>query len=405
MTGNHVGALTVHIFAVAVFHGLLALALGAWTGSTGVASGVTAGVLAVSFFAVGLLPMIEGAADLARLFPWYYLDASGPVVNGVDAGHVAILLGGSAVALGAAVVGVNRRDLRQPTVGSSLLDRVAGNPLVQRLLDRLGGSVRVSRIWVKTATDHQTVTVISALTMFWMMGVMMGPIYATIDDAIAGVVADMPDVLLALVGNGDMTTAAGYFQVETFSMMAPAAIMAVTITVGARALAGEEDRRTMGLLLANPITRSRVVLEKSVSMVILAGVVGVSTFAGVMAGSAISSLGLDPGNVAATSLLATLLSLLFGAVALALSAATGRVRTAVTGAVGLAFAMYLLDSFLPLSDDLARFAAWSPFHYYLRSDPLNTGMDWGDGALLTALFAVLVAASTALFGRRDLRQG
>ena len=40
----------------------------------------------------------------------------------------------------------------------------------------------MSRLWIKTATDHQTLTLIAALTMFWMMGVMMGPIYAAIDD-------------------------------------------------------------------------------------------------------------------------------------------------------------------------------------------------------------------------------
>jgi len=48
------------------------------------------------------------------------------------------------------------------------------------------------------------------------------------------------------------------------------------------------------------------------------------------------------GGAAAISVLTTLVGLLFGAVALAVGAATGRVRVAVYGAVGAALASHLL---------------------------------------------------------------
>lgn len=405
VSGMNVEALLVHVFAISLFHGCLALAIGAWAGSTTMASGITSGVLVLSFFAVGLLPLIEGAGELARIFPWYYLDGADPVRNGVHWGHVGLLLGGSALLVGAAVVGVNRRDLVQSTTSTSLLDRLRENPIAQRLVERLAGSVRVSRLWIKTATDHQTLTFITALTMFWMMGVMMGPIYAAIDDTLSTFASEMPEALVALVGGGDMSTPEGYYQVETFSMMAPVAVMAVTIVLGARALAGEEGRRTMGLLLANPLPRWRVIVDKTIAMVLLAVVVGVATFAGVAAGSALAGLGISLGGIAAASALVTLLGLVFGGLALALGAATGSVRIAAAGSAGVAFAAYLLDSFLPLSDRLASYAQWSPFHYYLRSDPLNNGMAWDDGAILAGLFVVLVGAAVVLFHRRDLRSG
>ncbi len=404
-TGMHVGALIAHLLAIALFHGFLAMAIGAWTGRRSLASGITAGVMAVSFVAVGVLPLFEGLEELAKLFPWYYLDGGQPATNGVQWGHVALLLGG-AVALGiAALVGVERRDLRGRESGTTMIDRLRAHPMTDQWFERLAGSTRVSAIWVKTTSEHQGLALVSGMLMFWMMGVLMGPMYAAIDPSVLAFANELPEVLVAMIGGADMSTPEGWYVAETFSLMAPMAVMAVTVTVGARALGGEEANGTMSLLLTNPIRRSRVVLEKTAAMVVLATGLGTATFGGVMSGSLLAGLGLDVGNVAATSTLVTLLGLVFGALALAISAAVGRVRTAVYGAVGAALAAYLLDSFLPFSDRLASLARLSPFGWYLGSDPMTNGMDWGHAGLLSAAFLVLVAASVVLFQRRDLRQG
>ncbi len=113
---------------------------------------------------------------------------------------------------------------------------------------------------------------------------------------------------------------------------------------------------------------------------------------------------MDIGDIAATSLLVTLLGLAFGALALALSAATGRVKVAVFAPIAAALAFHLLNAFLPLNDTLAGYAKWSPFYYYLTSDPLTNGMHWGHGAVLAGLAAALVGLAVVLFQRRDLRQ-
>ena len=86
--------------------------------------------------------------------------------------------------------------------------------------------------------------------------------------------------------------------------------------------------------------------------------------------------------------------------------ASSRPRSNRAGrAVGVALVLYVLNAFLPLNDRLAGYAKWSPFYYYLSSDPLNNGMHWGHGALLAGLTAGLVGLSILLFRRRDLREG
>jgi ABC-2 type transport system permease protein len=404
VAGMHIGALVFHMFAIAVFHGFLAMAIGAWTGKAGLASGISVAVMIISLFAAGLLPLVEGWESGAKAFPWYYYEGSSPVLNGMNWGHLAVLFAAIALLGALAVAGVNRRDLRDKATGVNVIDRLRTNPMTKKIVDRLAGSTRVSRIWIKTASEHQGLLIGTAYVMFLMMGVMLGPMFNLIKDSLGTLSDALPEALMALVGNGDMGTPEGWYQVETFGMMLPIAFMLVTVAIGARALAGEEERRTMGLLLANPIKRSRVVLEKSFAMTVYAVAVAVATFAGVALGSVIGRLGMSMGNIAAACLLGMLVGLVFGALALALSAGTGRSRIAIYGTIGAALTFYILNAFLPLSDSVAGLAKWSPFYYYLSSDPLNTGMHWGHGAVLLALAAGLVALSVVLFQRRDLRQ-
>ena len=404
VSGIEVEALILHMFVSALFYGFLALAIGSWTGNRGLASGVTAGVMVLSFVAVGLLPLVASLENVAKVFPWYYFVGSDPHLNGISWGHVAVLITGIILLGVVAVIGLNRRDLKGQAVGVTLIDRLRTNPATRNVADRLAGSARVSHIWAKTASEHQGLLLVTAALMFFMMGVLMGPMYTAIDSALLKMSDQFPETLLALFGGGDLSTPEGFYQIETFGLIAPLAVMVVAVAIGARALAGEEAHRTMGLLLANPVSRSTVLLQKAFAMVLYGFAVGFATFAGVTVGSLLGGLGMNIGNIAAASLLATLVGLVFGALALALSAATGRVSVAIYGTVGVALVLFVANAFLPLNESLAGYARWSPFHYYLSSDPLANGMQWRHGAVLAGLAAVLVAVAVVFFRRRDLRQ-
>lgn len=404
-----VEAISLHLFVNTLFYGSLAMFIGAWTGKQNTASGATTAVMILSFVAVGLLPLVQGWADVVKVFPWYYFNSSEPLRNGVHWGHLGVLLLATAVFACLALIGVNRRDLGSQPSTVSFVGRLRVYALSRskRLFGGLTGTARASSIWLKTVSEHQVLLVITGATMFFLMGILEGAFYKVIPQETLTAFKDMPEVLFAVAGGGDMSTPEGFYQLETFGMMAPAAVMVATIAIGAGALAGEESRRTMGLLLANPITRSKIVLEKSWAMVLCACVIGLATFFGVALGSVFADLGMDIGNIAATCLLQTLVGLAFGAFALSLSAGTGRGKLAVFVTIGIALITHLLNGFaswprMPwyLSDVIQ----WLPFHYYLGNDPLNNGMDWGHGAILTGLVIALIALSVVLFQRRDIRQ-
>lgn len=401
----HVEAMMLHLLVHALFYGFLAAFIGAWTGDRAKASGITAGTMVLGWFAVGILPLIEGIADLARVFPWYYFDSSDPGVNGVAWGHIGLLGGLTLALLIGAVYAFDRRDLRLSGERVTIVDRLRQHPLTDQIVDRLAGSTRVSRIWIKALSEHQVLLLIATASMFLWMGVLMGPMYNAISGTLADFTENAPEAMLAMIGNADISTPEGWYQTETFSIMAPIGVALLTVAIAARGLAGEESRRTMGLLLSNPVPRSKVVLENVIAMIAAALVVGLFTWLGVGLGSAIGGLGMSWVNIAATTLLAVLLGLVIGGVALLLSATTGRVKIAVYGAVGFGLAAYLVESFLPLSDRLAAYSRWSPWHYYLSSDPLVRGLDWVHTGVLAGLFSILVVASVIAFDRRDVRLG
>ena len=139
-------------------------------------------------------------------------------------------------------------------------------------------------------------------------------------------------------------------------------------------------------------------------MVALAFAVGFAVWAGVWLGSILGGLGISPVNIAAASLLGTLVGLVFGGIALVLSAATGRVRIATFGAIGIGLVAYLVNSIAILNDTIDSLAVLTPFNYYLTNQPLSNGMEWGNLAVLVIVFAALIVAAVALFDRRDLRQ-
>ena len=400
--GLDVEALTIHLFANSVFFGMLAMAIGAMTGDKGKAAGVTTAIMVLSFFGVGFLPLVDGGDAVAKVLPWYYFDGSDPVQNGIAWGHLALLGGGSVLLFVAAILGFNRRDLKGQSVGTTMLDRIRGNPLLNRMIGRLAGSARVSSIWLKTISDYQTLLVITSAAMFLVMGVLMGPMYASIPEETLATFDQLPEYLVTLFGGGDMSTPEGWYSLETFGLMAPGAAILVTVVMGAGALAGEESRRTMGLLLACPISRNRIMLEKTIPLVLFGVVIGFVTFAGVSIGSLVADLGMSIGNIAATATLQTLVGLVFGSLALALSAGTGRTSIAIYGAIGAALFCHFLNALA--AHGIEELGWMTPFKYYLGNDPLNNGMDWVDAAVLAVLSAVLIGLSFVLFERRDIRQ-
>jgi ABC-2 type transport system permease protein len=214
----------------------------------------------------------------------------------------------------------------------------------------------------------------------------------------------MPPALRALfVSEGlDIGTPEGYLNMELFAFVLPLLLMAWTVPVSAGATAGEEERGTLDALLALPVRRWQVLTGKAAAVLGGTVVLAVGALAGLAVGSAAVGVTLDLGRVGAGVVLASLLALVFGGLALLVGALTGRRLVAIAVPFALAVAAFFLNTLGALVDWLDPWRPASPFYHYIAGDPLSRGLDPGSVLVLgmTAIAAAILA--TLVFERRDL---
>lgn len=93
--------------------GLAAMAVGAYTGSRGLAIGVTSGFAGASYLVGSLGPVVSWLEPFRFVSPFYYATGGNPLANGLPVWHVAVLVVACLVLLVAALLAFDRRDLRR----------------------------------------------------------------------------------------------------------------------------------------------------------------------------------------------------------------------------------------------------------------------------------------------------
>jgi ABC-2 type transport system permease protein len=220
--------------------------------------------------------------------------------------------------------------------------------------------------------------------------------------------ASMPEALRSAIGyqpSIPLSSPAGYLQARLFSTLAPLLAVVFGIGAGARAIGGSEEAGTLELLPANPVTRSRVLLERYLaSFGLLAGLVAVLAVSLLILAPPFEALeGVPTENVVGACVAVFALGLLHGSLAFAVGAAVGRRGAAVAVATAVAVAGYLVETVLAAAGDLGIGSQLSPWHWYLEHNMLAEGATLAAVALPLAITAVLLAASWVMFQRRDLR--
>lgn len=383
----------VHLAALGLAFGMIALAVSAATGSAAASFGVTAGLAVVANLTATVLPLVAGLEGVAKASPWYYYDASRPLVNGVDPGHLLVLLALGAAAYVVTVALMDRRD-----IGSG--DQ-RGLIAMIPALDRLTRPV-VRGVFAK-ALSERAVLVMMAGGCMAILTVGVCLMFDGLRETLAKISEDLPEGISRLFGDLDMGTPTGWISAELLSFTYPFVLVAVAVVLGVAAVAGEQKRHTLDLLLSAPVSRRHVVAAKAAAMVSVVVAVAVVWGAGLLVGSALAGLGLGLGRVAAALAHLALLAVFFGAVALALGSVVSS-RAASGASAALVVASYFVESFLPLSDGLRPWAAVSPWHYYSASLPLANGADAVHLAALASSSVLALLAAALLVDRREVTE-
>jgi len=250
----------------------------------------------------------------------------------------------------------------------------------------------------------------SRATWGWVAGVvllvaMIAGFYPAVRNlaSLDSVYTSLPSALQSLLGGSDLVSPAGYLRTQLLAFFLPVVLLILSMGRGAAALAGEEEDRTLDLLLAQPVTRTRLYVTKAIALVWWLALLSLATFATLAALDGVTGLNLPWADLAAVCVQMGLLCLTAGLLTMAVSTAAGR-RVVGIAVIGYyVFLAYLLQGLADVVSWLRPLRPLSLWRWYLGDDPLADGLDPAATSVLVAVGLVAVAVGAWAFTRRDLR--
>ncbi|MDJ0952069.1 MAG: ABC transporter permease subunit [Acidimicrobiia bacterium] len=240
-----------------------------------------------------------------------------------------------------------------------------------------------------------------------LVGITVG-VYPTVRegaDTFTQLLESMPQGLMSMFGSSDaaeLLTPAGFVNSRVNASIGAIVLTVFAISLGTAAIAGEEDRRTMDLILATPTPRRAIVLSRFAAMASMIGVVAFAILVVMVVANPIVDLGFSLPNMIASNFMLALLALVFGSLALAVGGLTGKRGVTLGVASGVTVATFFINGLAELVDWLQGPQELTPFYWLQRANPLSKGLTIEDTLIMLAVTVVFVALAVWGFERRDV---
>ncbi len=345
-----------------------------------------AGVILLALFLINSLSRTFDALVPWRwLSPFHYYEQSSPLVPGgiLDVRATLVLLG---IAVAAALVAAFA--FRYRDVGSPLITLPART---RRASYEMSGSL-VWRVPVARDLYERRVSL-----LVWIVGLSaLGAIFVVLTKSIVKPLLAIPELApyFAIFVNGNIYASfLGYIWFGFAQLL----MAGFAITQVARWSAEDSDGR-LELVLGNPISRARVVVERLI--VLTLGALIIAAVSGVAVGieAHYQSIDLNSRRLAEASLLLVPFTLVFGAVGALLASRIPRATVGILGA--FAFASYLTVQLGPIF----KLPAWAQdlSAFKLFGQPLTSGVDQTGLVVMLAIVIAGLGVSAMVMERRDI---
>lgn len=176
------------------------------------------------------------------------------------------------------------------------------------------------------------------------------------------------------------------------------------VLAGLAVTINEEDDGIMEVVLALPVSRTRLLLERFAALAVLAlGLVGMM-YVGILIGTQASTLELNMGRLLEATLAITPVLWVIIAVTMLLSVLIRHKAVVIGVAAGVVLTSYFLDALGgAVTDSILNTLRWLSFFAYAdTNNVLRDGINFSTLLVPLALVAVLLAGTVMLWQRRDL---
>lgn len=258
-------------------------------------------------------------------------------------------------------------------------------------------------VYARAVADKATL--VGVLAFYGLaVAVGVGALWPPMQDTFTSIADDFPAAFDTLLGGLSLASPAGWMNAELMSIMGPGFLIATAMISAAAATAGEEQARTLGLVLSTGTPRTTFLAAKAAAVVTHVLIVGAAMFAGMVIANPIGNLGIPVADMLAATLSMVLIALVYGAIALTLGAVTADKRLTLSITGGLFGVSFIAASFLGLNESLVWASKLNFWYPYVANPTLAIGIDWGFAAIMTGLAIVIGAIAFLVFPRRaDLR--
>ncbi len=219
------------------------------------------------------------------------------------------------------------------------------------------------------------------------------------------VLKNIPKSFQSLIGDpSNYKTVQGFIGQEIYALRVPMVTLVMAIVLFTGLLAGDEDKGTLQTLLAQPISRTSLYIQKYLAGAVISFVVCAGAVLGIMLVVPFIHEHADLLRLFQATVGVWLLTMVFSTIGFAAGAITGK-RGLAGGLAGLfTFGAYLLTSLVPSVDKIKPLEKISPFHYYNNPLIARFGLVGHDVLILMLPAVALFLIALYIFNRRDIYQ-
>lgn len=260
---------------------------------------------------------------------------------------------------------------------------------------------RFGLLW-KSLRDYR-IAMISIAVLNFAIALMDILIYPSYSEALDDI--ELPAGFEGFLGEAaSMASPEGFITAEYFAWI-PLVLITLAIIAGTGAIAGEEGAGTMDMLLAQPMRRWRLVVERAVGIALLVTIPALLGWPGFVLGEAFVDfeLGGWPLMIATLNMLPQVF--IFLGLALLMSALMANRGAAAGITTGILVIFYFVHTLASAVASLNEFRKLTPFYWSDSSWVFIHGFSWARFLVMLAIAVALVALAAWQFERRDVALG
>ncbi len=212
----------------------------------------------------------------------------------------------------------------------------------------------------------------------------------------------LPKELVNAIGYESIGTGAGWTQSTVFGLLGFVLLTIACISWGAAAIGGDEESGNLELTLAHAATRTQVVLERALAIVIRLVVVGLVVTVVILVLNSPSELDLNVGYLLGTVALWLSLGLLGASIALLGGAASGRRSVGIAAGTIVMIGAYILNALGSQKEEWDWMHNLSPYSWVFSENPLQNGPNMLIGLALLGIAALATAGAAVVLNKRDV---